>query len=95
MVLTQSNLPDVSFTGTANSAGDHNHSFGDRGSGSISNRSLDAGSLNIARESELSNVTNNGGEHAHSVTVSSGGSGTAITVETPYLSVNTFIYLGL
>jgi hypothetical protein len=35
------------------------------------------------------------GDHNHTVTVSSGGSGTAITVAPRTLSVTMFIYLGL
>jgi hypothetical protein len=41
-----------------------------------------------------STTSSTDGAHTHTVTVNSGGSGTAINITNPYLSVNTFIYLG-
>lgn len=34
------------------------------------------------------------GNHTHTVTINSGGSGTGLTIENAYLSMNAFIYLG-
>lgn len=92
--IAQANLPAVNFTGATNVAGNHHHSFGDRGSASLAVRNGTGSSRDVARDSELSNLTKNSGEHAHKVTVHSGGSGTPLSVEDEYLSVNIFIYLG-
>lgn len=41
-----------------------------------------------------STTTSSEPNHTHSISVPSGGSGTALNITNPYLSVNTFIYLG-
>lgn len=92
--ISQANLPNVNFTGTAASAGDHSHSitfnnddFNGVGGGT-NGLASDGGAANNTK------YTNTTGAHTHSVTVSSGGSGTALDITPKSLSVNTFIYLG-
>ena len=92
VTIAQANLPDVSFTGTAASAGNHSHSVtGDGTNGSWSG--------NIQTSDRATGYsggnTNSAGAHTHTVSVSSGGSGTALNVTPQSLSVTVFIYLGL
>lgn len=128
VVLTQANLPNVSFTGSTGTSGNHAHnvdppltytntngnhqhytSFNndDYNGGGGGNQSLedDGGTWSNRYTSwagdhnhyvDIPNFTSaSNGDHTHSVTVSSGGSGTAVTVAPKTLTVNMFIYLGL
>ncbi len=137
ITVAQSNLPNVSFTGTAASNGAHNHSvdpaaFNTASGGSHSHdlvsspmdindataqgwpagnnhngfRTTDRSNLSLTNPSMISGgahthsidvpstTTSNDGAHTHTVSVNSGGTGAAINITNPYLSVNTFIYLG-
>lgn len=90
--ITQANLPNVNFTGTAASAGDHSHSFTrPRGDQNYSNGS---GNTWWGGSWGSTNYTSTNGAHSHTVSVSSGGAGTALDITPKSLSVNTFIYLG-
>lgn len=92
VTITQANLPNVSFAGTAASAGSHTHPlWGDGTNGAYSGtiQTSDRGS------SYSGGNTSAAGSHSHSVSVSSGGSGTALNITPQSLSVNMFIYLGL
>ena len=101
LTILQANLPNVTFNGTiagtANSAGAHTHQLErptkiadtDRGATNASSWSIDG----------VENATTTStGAHTHTLTgtaaVSSGGSNTALDNRSPYLVVNTFIYLG-
>ena len=91
--LNQANLPNVNFTGTTSSNGNHNHDF----SGYFSWESI-RHSSDAYREVLLSggsNSTNTTGNHTHSVNVNSGGSNQPFDQYQPYLVANTFIYLGV
>jgi len=137
ITIAQTNLPNVSFTGTAASSGAHTHTvdpaaFNTASGGTHSHttttspmdlnnheaqgwpagnnhngfRTTDRSDLTLTNPTMLSGgahthtidvpstTTTNDGAHTHTVSVSSGGVGTAINITNPYLSVNTFIYLG-
>lgn len=100
LTIGLANLPNVTFTGTisgtAASAGAHTHTLDtpnkiadtDRGLTNSSSWSIDA---------VQNNTTSSAGAHTHTVTgsasVPSGGSGTTLDNRSPYLVVNTFIFL--
>lgn len=94
VALTQSNLPNVNFTGTTNTTGSHTHTY------SFTNNTtrviqfpVFGGTGNLV--SGYSNAgTGVAGDHSHTVSVSSGGSATPLSTEDAYLSVNVFLYLG-
>jgi hypothetical protein len=91
--ILQANLPNINFpTATTSTNGDHSHSFtrpqGDQ------NYSNGSGSAWWGSTWGSTNWTSTAGAHSHTVTVSSGGSGTALDITPQSLSVNTFIYLG-
>lgn len=94
------------ISGTAAAAGVHNHGAspgngylvggtqnGNNGTGNFNGNGTPAAWGGIGQIG----TTNNGGNHTHSVSgsasVPSGGSGTALDNRSPYLVVNTFIYL--
>jgi hypothetical protein len=92
VTIAQANLPNISFTGTAASAGSHSHSLWGDGTdgwngGTISTSDRGSG--------YYGGTTSAAGSHAHDVTVSSGGSGAALNITPQSFSVNMFIYLGL
>ena len=91
--ISQANLPNINFpTATTSYNGDHSHSFtrpnGDQNYNNGSGNTWWGGSWGST------NYTSTNGGHTHTVTVSSGGSGTALDITPQSLSVNTFIYLG-
>jgi len=105
--IAQTNLPNVNFTGTSGTAGAHTHElflgvkqptpnqgrwafkWSDVGTtGGLSTFSQLAGGLQSFMQIQ------SGGDHTHSLSVSSGGSGTALDITPQSLSVNTFVYLG-
>ncbi len=101
VTIAQSNLPTVDFTGTAASAGSHSHSMSRRGNNSetaydgSNGRCTESSAITSDRSVCGSFYTSDAGSHTHTVTVASGGSGTPVPVQTPYLALNFFIYLGL
>ena len=105
--ISQANLPNINFpTATTSSNGDHSHWISgaitdDRNFSGTGNNSqnyglvADAGSYsNTDPNLSYGRYSLNSGSHNHTVTVSSGGSGTALDITPKSLSVNTFIYLG-
>lgn len=92
-VLTQANLPNVTFSGTTSTTGNHSHTIS-RGLGSDQVRhSADATRtfFNVTGTT----ATSTSGNHSHTVSVSSGGSSQGFDRYQPYIVFNTFIYLGL
>ncbi len=77
-----------------NGSGGGNQSLEDDGGGWSNRYTSWAGDHNHYVDIPNTTSTTNG-DHAHTVTVASGGSGTAITVAPRTLSVTMFIYLGL
>ena len=91
IVLTQANLPNVTFTGVTSLNGLHSHSY----SRLFGNVDVNGnGNLGVYNSSNSSTATSVSGDHSHTVTVPSGGSGTPINIAPKTLSVNMFIYLG-
>ncbi|MES2812969.1 MAG: hypothetical protein V4670_10910 [Bacteroidota bacterium] len=93
IVVGQTNLPNVNFTGTTNSTGEHTHSYTDQGDTTIINLGL-VGLANGADNTSGSYTTGSAGNHSHTVTVASGGSNTPITNEPAHIVTNIFVYLG-
>ena len=95
ITLSRANLPNVNFTGVTDVAGGHNHTNVDHShEGQRQIRRRDNNSSDRGTETNNRN-TGNQSAHSHSgIVVASGGSGAAINIENPYLSVNVFINLG-
>ena len=102
--LSQDQLPNVNFTGTAASAGAHTHTYSDTNTptvtlGLATNVLAILPLLNMVvatpdNLSVFSGATVNDGVHSHSLSIPSGGSEAPITQKPNYLSVNTYIFLG-
>jgi hypothetical protein len=92
IVLAQANLPNVTFTGTALSAGGHTHSYPDRGSGNMTSQENNFTPMvdNISANKNTSSA----GAHSHAVTVSLGGVSAPILYQPSNLSAYVFVYLG-
>ncbi len=95
--IDQTNLPNISLTGSTDYVGDHSHAvatfcFGTAAptAGGTAYSQYTTGRINC-----YSYNTGAAGAHTHGVTLPLGGSGTALPVEDAYLSVNQFVYLGL
>ncbi|MCF6167419.1 hypothetical protein [Lutibacter sp.] len=97
--IAQNNLPNVTLSGTANSAGNHRHYI-------YGNTSDDLSAAGGNSDYVLSNYDGSGvgeytaaaGAHTHTVTTSSINGGVtqqAMDITPTTLSVNTYIYLGL
>lgn len=91
--ILQTNLPAITYSGNTSSAGDHSHGYTDRGS-TIYHGSSGSAVTGLNGVNNLSRTTGAAGDHSHSVTVSSGGSNTAVNLIPNHLVVQTFIYLG-
>lgn len=92
-IISQANLPNVNFTGTTSSNGDHAHTS----AFSTSSMSFSwgvGGGGGAGYNIPGSPSTSTNGAHIHTVSVASGGSGTALDITPQVLKVNTFIYLG-
>ncbi|MCL9805668.1 hypothetical protein NAT51_09045 [Flavobacterium amniphilum] len=106
--LTQANLPNVTFNGTAASAGGHTHDYDDKYHGVTENLNIVTGLLGILSGVVL-NILNNdvgsptvtstsatstvNGSHNHTSSVSTGGS-SAVLPTASHMVTNTFVYLG-
>ncbi len=91
--LTRANLPNVNFTGSTSTNGNHSHTIS-RGIGTDQVRHSSDANRTFFNTSGTTN-TNTTGSHNHTVTVSSGGSNQSFQRYQPYIVFNTFIYLGL
>lgn len=91
--ILRTNLPDITYTGNTGSAGAHTHSYTDRGS-SVWHGSTGSGVVGLTNVNGSNRTTGDAGNHSHTVTVASGGSGTAVNLTPNFLVVQTFIYLG-
>jgi hypothetical protein len=92
--IEQANIPNYnSPTATTSTNGNHNHSIQLR----RTNQNFSSGSGNVfgnTTGSIFSLNTNSSGDHSHTVTVNSGGSGVPLDITPKSLSINIFIYLG-
>lgn len=81
--ILQTNLPNVNFTGTATAGTSHNHSItvgpgtGDDAGSHLRRNDTTNGTINVGSEAA----------HTHPVSVSSGGSGTAMDFAVRYIDV--------
>ncbi|WP_051269868.1 hypothetical protein [Flavobacterium suncheonense] len=106
--LSQANLPNVTFNGIANTAGNHTHDYEDKYHGVPENLNLVTGLLGILSGILLNILNNNvgsgtittttststlNGNHNHTATVSTGGSGAVLPIAS-HMVTNTFVYLG-
>ncbi|HKX87002.1 MAG TPA: hypothetical protein VJL37_10025 [Flavobacterium sp.] len=99
--IAQSNLPNVNFTGTTNTLGAHSHNVdcfaGDENIGLLSTNALTVFVTEaVARDgtTTMNRTTDPDGDHTHTVSFNSGGSGTPVNNEPQYIATNIFIYLG-
>lgn len=105
--IAQTNLPNINFTGSTDNTGAHAHDVDSyRGDESIELLSnvplLTAVIVQAVAQSGISGgvstiarTTQNAGNHIHTATVNTGGSGTAVDRTPNYLATNIFIYLGI
>ena len=92
--ITQANLPNVNFTGTAESNGGHTHTINFNTSTPLTGSWAVYGGGAAGYTIAGNPTTSTSGAHTHTVSVASGGSGIALDITPKSLSVNTFIYLG-
>ena len=89
VVLAQTNMPNITYTGTTTTDGNHYHSV-------TAPRSRNRGSgANAAANTFGTANTSTNGNHTHTATTSTGGSGTPINITPQSLNTNAYIYLGL
>lgn len=105
VTILQNNLPNITLLGTANltinSAGSHTHGS-DKGTGflvtGLSGGGYGGGSASSWGGTGAANTTASAGQHTHTLSqtlsVPLGGSNQPIDNRSPYLALNTFIYLG-
>jgi hypothetical protein len=91
VVLTQANLPNVSFSGVTSTDGDHTHGYENQYTTTNVNG---GGSTIVAKLATQLDFTYSDGDHMHNVTVSSGGSNSPVVITPKTMSVNMFVYLG-
>lgn len=91
--IAKTNLPSISFSGVTNN-NSHTHAYADDHSGAYDGASNPNGSSGGKNVTNANETSTSGGAHDHTGYVDLGGSGTPLNVESPYLGVNTFIYLG-
>lgn len=99
--ISQSNLPNVDFTGTTNTTGSHNHNadsyIGTENIGLLSTTALTLFvTQSVAKETmnTTARKTQTTGTHTHTVSFNSGGTNTPVDRTPKYLATNIFIYLG-
>ena len=96
--IAQNNLPNVTLSGTANSAGNHNHYIYGNTSDDLSGAGGNSDYVIQNNDgSGAGEYTSTSGAHTHTVTTSSINGGVtqqAMNITPTTLSVNTYIYLG-
>ncbi|MFC3158121.1 hypothetical protein SAMN05443633_104447 [Chryseobacterium arachidis] len=95
VTITASNLPNYNLaTITLASAGDHNHTWYDEYDFSTPGAGLQYGPYYNHGLTTRTVGTTADGNHAHTVTASTGGTSQPLNILPQYMVVNTFIYLG-
>ncbi|GAB0156021.1 hypothetical protein CHRYSEOSP005_12830 [Chryseobacterium sp. Alg-005] len=90
--ISQTNLPNLTFTGNTSSNGAHTHTYTNRGANYWN---YNAGALTSTRTiSTETRTTQAAGDHSHTFSVSSGGSNAPISQYPKHMVVQYFIYLG-
>jgi len=97
IILTQANLPNYNMTATTSTNGNHSHEYQDGGANDINVGvyGLFSSNTTLADNGDVTSTTASAGSHSHTVTVNSGGSGTAINSTPASIVTNVFVYLGL
>ncbi|MBL1219799.1 hypothetical protein JET18_03065 [Chryseobacterium sp. L7] len=93
VTLAQANLPNVTYNATTVSSGIHNHTYNDRASG-VTASAEGGSSRTVVDDGSNSSTTSSTGAHAHTFSVSTGGSNTPLSLQPKYLSAYMFVYLG-
>lgn len=90
--IAQANLPNVNFTGSTNTTGDHTHTYDDN---TTSASSFPGGATStVANNGNANFQTDTAGAHSHTFSFSTGGNATAINYTPAFIVTNVFIYLG-
>jgi hypothetical protein len=92
ILLTQANLPNVTFIGTAFSAGAHTHSHLDRATGTMT--SVENNFRPMVDNTSANKMTSSDGDHTHPVTVNLGGVNIPIIYQPANIASYVFVYLG-
>jgi hypothetical protein len=106
VVLTQANMPAFTLSGNTSSVS-HNHALVSPGftvlratdivqdpAGTANSDQLAGGAAVGSISASQTYTSNADGAHAHTVTIPTGGTATAIPLAPNYIQVNYFIYLG-
>jgi len=94
VTITQANIPNYTLpTARTSTNGAHTHNY-EKGYSRKNFSPSDSWWKIEANRGFQIQATSSSGDHTHTVTVKSGGSGVPLNVEDEYLSVNTFVYLG-
>lgn len=90
--LSQTNLPNLTFTGNTSTDGAHVHTYTNRG---VNYWNFNAGSLSATRTINTeTRTTGTAGNHSHTFSVASGGTSAPIAQYPKHMVVQYFIYLG-
>lgn len=98
VILTLANLPNVNVTATSNtSPNTHDHTLNNGTVRSSNNNGVNWASVqNGPRDMPARTIgIDPAGAHVHQYTLAVGGANSPISLLTPYLTANTFIYFGL
>lgn len=90
--IAQANLPNVTFSGTTNTTGNHTHNYTDNPTTTIAVAS--GGNNPVSNAGNVNDTTGNAGAHTHTLSFSLGGSSTPVSFEPSHIITNVFIYLG-
>ncbi|NHM01756.1 hypothetical protein [Flavobacterium difficile] len=108
VIISQANLPNIVFSGTTSSDGEHDHGYVDQHNSAIENINVVYGLLgilsgvalnvlnsNIGNKTPATQLSNSSssGNHTHTVTVQSGGNNMPLP-SVKKMATNTFVYLG-
>ncbi len=91
--LIQANLPNVTFTGTTNTTGNHTHTYTDNPVNSAANGVASGTNNPISDTSSVNDVTTTDGNHTHSLSFTLGSS-QPVSLQPNNIVTNVFIYLG-
>ncbi|KFF18072.1 hypothetical protein [Chryseobacterium sp. JM1] len=92
--LTQANLPNVTFSGSTNTTGNHTHTYTDNPLNTAANGVASGTNNPISDTSSVNDNTNSSGDHNHTLSFSLGGSSQPVSLVPNNIITNVFIYLG-
>jgi len=91
--ILQENLPNVTFTGTTSTDGDHTHTGSDVHAGANDRKGNTSWNFRSGNTT-ATRTTSTAGNHSHNASAPSGGSDAPIVFTPTYVYVNVFIFLG-